>query len=93
MASHMASHRGFAGRKGCTHLQEPILLQRLDTAGLPEEASWGRFDKDTFEAPTEVKNLVVSWTFATNENKKAHWAMERKVASASFTGPPSRKIR
>ena len=79
-------------KEGCTHLQEPILLQRLDTAGHPEEAKEVRFHKDTFEVPAEVNNLVVSWTFATNENEKAHWAMERKVACASFTGPPSGKI-
>ena len=72
-------------KEGCAYLQE--------LAGHPKEAKRSRFDKDTFEAPAEVKNLVVSWTFAINENEKAHWAMERKAASASFTGPPSGKIR
>ena len=79
-------------KEGCSYIQEPFLLQRFHIAGHPEEAKEVRFHKDTFEVPAEVKNLVVSWTFATNENEKAHWAMERKVACASFTGPPSRKI-
>ena len=39
-------------KEGCAYLQE--------LAGHPEQAKEGRFHKDTFEAPAEVKHLVVS---------------------------------
>ena len=73
MASHMASHRGLAGKncvptfrsRSCCNVSTPLdTLQRLRGAAL-------HFDKDPFEAPAEVKYLVVWWTFGTNENKKA----------------------
>ena len=70
---------GFASwpcrKEGCTYLQERILLQRFHTAGHLQRLRGAalHFDKDPFEAPAEVKHLVVSWTFAINENKKADW--------------------
>ena len=89
MASHMASHRGFAGKncvptfrsRSCCNVWTP-----QDTLKRPRGAVLTRI---LLKRLRRSKNLVGSWTFATNENKKAHWAMERKVASAIFTGPPS----